>query len=232
MGVNESIQTNEKYFGFRIYKLIPNGPLEKANLKILEDFIIPPEEMYLKKMPFCDWVKEKADQTITLTIYSLSKRSTKQIEIKVNPVGSSEGFLGGSVRYENYITAQKKVLHVIKVKENSFAKDKLEMKENEDFLVALRPNQGDINTLNKSIGNPLELFSDMIKANIGKECDFYIYNSKRGGRCITAQIDNNGYFEMGCDVAYGKLHEFPFEDDLENEEKKKLKEEMGELQMI
>ena len=84
MGGAESVQTNEKHNGFRIYKLIPNGPLEKANLKIIDDFIIPPEELFLKKIPFCDWVKEKAEQTIKLQIYSLSKRAIKEIEIKVN----------------------------------------------------------------------------------------------------------------------------------------------------
>ena len=232
MGGAESVQSNEKYNGFRIYKLIPNGPLEKSNLKIIDDFIIPPEELFLKKIPFCDWVKEKADQTIKLQIYSLSKRAIKEIEIKVNPIGSPEGFLGGSVRFENYQTAQRKVLHVLKVKDNFFAKEKLGLTPFEDYLIALRPNKGDILTLNKAIGNPLELFSEMIKVNLGKECEFYIYNKTKGGRCVNAKIIGDGSFELGCDVAYGKLHEFPFDEDDMNEETKKLREEMGEMQNI
>ena len=232
MGGAESVQSNEKYNGFRIYKLIPNGPLEKSNLKIIDDFIIPPEELFLKKIPFCDWVKEKADQTIKLQIYSLSKRAIKEIEIKVNPIGSPEGFLGGSVRFENYQTAERKVLHALKVKEKSFAKEQLGLTPFEDYLIAIRPNKGDILSLNKTIGNPLELFSEMIKANLGKECEFYIYNKNKGGRCVTAKIAGDGSFELGCDVAYGKLHEFPFDEDDNNEEKKKLREEMGEMQII
>ena len=50
MGVNESVQLNEKYFGFRIYNLIPNGPLSKSGVNIIDDFIIPPEDMYIKKL--------------------------------------------------------------------------------------------------------------------------------------------------------------------------------------
>ena len=231
MGVNESVQLNEKYFGFRIYNLIPNGPLSKSGVNIIDDFIIPPEDMYIKKLPFSDWIKEKADQTIPLTIYSLSKRAKKEIQVKVNPLGSKEGLLGGSVRYENYTTAPKNVLHVLKVNNNSFAKDKLDLQEKEDYLMALRPIQGDIITLNRANSNPLELFGAMIKQNIGKECDFFIFNRKRGGRAVTAQIDNNQFFEMGCDVAFGKLHEYPYEQ-RNSEESQKLKEESGEIENI
>ena len=144
MGGAESAQSNEKYNRLRIYKLIPNGPLEKSNLKIIDDFIIPPEELFLKKIPFCDWVKEKADQTIKLQIYSLSKRAIKEIETKVNPIGSPEGFLGGSVRFENYQTAERKVLYALKKKKKSFAKEQLGLTPFEDYLIAIRPNKGDI----------------------------------------------------------------------------------------
>lgn len=231
MGVNESVQIDEKYFGFRIYNLIPNGPLAKSGINIIDDFIIPPEEIYVKKLPFSDWIKEKAAQTIPLTIYSLSKRTRRDIQVKVNPLGSKEGLLGGSVRYENYTTASKNVLHVLKVNKNSFAKEKLNLTEKEDYLIALRPLQGDIITLNRINNNPLELFGAMIKQNIGKECEFFIYNRKKGGRAVTAQIDNNQFFEMGCDVAFGKIHEYPY-DLRTSEESQKLKEESGDIENI
>lgn len=232
MGVNESIPTNEKHFGFRVYNLIPNGPLQKAKINTLDDFLLPPEEMFTKKIRFADWIKEKAGTTITLNIYSLSKRKITPVSILVNPLGSEEGFLGGSVRFENYITAEKKLLHVIKVKANSFSETCLHLEEGSDYLIALRPDQDKILTLNEANHNPLELFSEMLKTNINKKCDFYIYNVHKGGRCVTAQIENNPYFEMGCDVAYGKLHEFPIAVSEMDDELKKLKEQMGEMQNV
>lgn len=232
MGVNESVPTNEKYFGFRIYNIIPNGPLHKANVHPLDDFMLPPEEMFTRKIRFADWIKEKAGTSITLNIYSLSKRKITPISIQVNSLGNEEGFLGGSVRFENYITAEKKLLHVIKVKSHSFAETKLSLEEGNDFLIALRPEQDKILTLNEINHNPLELFSEMIKANIGKRCDFYIYNINKGGRCVSVQIDNDAYFEMGCDVAYGKLHEFPIAPSEMDSEMKKHREQMGDMQNI
>lgn len=128
------------------------------------------------------------------------------------------------MRYENYITAEKKLLHVLKVKSNSFSETKLHLEEGNDYLIALRPDHDKILTLNEvNHNNPLELFSKMIKANKGKECDFNIYNKYKGSRCISATIDN----EMGCDVAYGMLHEFPLSSSSngDDDEKEKFREQ-------
>ena len=233
MGVNESISSsNNKHFGFRLYNVIPNGPLHKAHINPLDDFMLPPEEMLTKNIPFSEWIKNKAGTNITLNIYSLSKRKTTPISIQVNSLGNEEGFLGGSVRFENYITAEKKLLHVLKVKSNSFSETQLHLEEGNDYLIALRPDHDKILTLNEAIPNPLELFSKMIKANKGKECDFYIYNKHKGSRCVSAVIDNNSHFELGCDVAYGMLHEFPISsnelsDNDDDDEKRKLREQQG-----
>jgi hypothetical protein len=234
MGANESLSSSSstnKHFGFRIYNIIPNGPLHKANITPLDDFMLPPEEMFTKNIPFSEYIKNKAGTNITLNIYSLSKRGITPISLQVNPIGSEDGFLGGSVRYENYITAEKKLLHVLKVKSNSFSETKLHLEEGNDYLIALRPDHDKILTLNEvNHNNPLELFSKMIKANKGKECDFYIYNKYKGSRCISATIDNNDtHFEMGCDVAYGMLHEFPLSSSTndidDDDEKEKLREQ-------
>ena len=50
MGINESIPIDEKNFGFRLYKVFPNGPLDKVGLKEIENFLIPPEEIYKRQM--------------------------------------------------------------------------------------------------------------------------------------------------------------------------------------
>ena len=113
---------------------------------------------------------------------------------------------------------------------NSFSKNELHLDELNDYLIAIKPEDGDFQTLNGSNENPLKAFSQIIKNNIGKKCNFYIYNKKIGAKDICVNIPNDQMFEMGCDVAFGKLHEFPF---LSNEKKnydeeKELKYDMDE----
>jgi hypothetical protein len=220
MGLNVSVPINSDLFGFRIYKLVPNGPLSKAKIKEIEDFIIPPKEIYEKNIPFDEWIKSNANKLLTLEIYSILKRKFFYIEIQTNPEGSKEGYLGASVRYENFIDAHKKVLHVLEIKKDSFADKILKLEENNDYLIAIKPEKGDILSLNsKNDVTPLELFTEMIKFNIGKECEFYIYNVKNGARFVKCKIPDDEFFELGCNVAYGKIHEFPID---ENEDKTQI----------
>ena len=234
MGITESMKTNYKEYGFRIYKTIPGFPLDKANLKILEDFIIPPEEMFKEKITFLDWIKSKAGQTIKVKTYNLKDKKVKEIDLSVMPEGTKEGYLGGSVKMENMIMASKRLLHVISVKPNSFSEKNLGLIADEDYLIAMRPVKEEICSLNQpSELNKHELFRNMIMNNLGKKCEFYIYNKYKGGRCIISQIDNDDYFELGCDVAFGRIHQFPSNEELElDSENKKLREENGETEDI
>ncbi len=229
MGVNESNIKNDKESGFRIYKIINGGPLDKAGLKILDDFLIPPEELYKKNISFLNWIKENENKTIKLNYYSISKRKILPIEIQLNNSDDKNGILGGTINYENFSKAYKKVLHVIKVKDNSFSKETLHLDELNDYFIALKSENGDFETLNKNLNNenPLKSFSNIIKRNLGKKCEFFIYNKRIGGRIINTIIPNNNKFELGCDVAFGMLHEIPFisSDKNKEDEAKKLKNE-------
>ena len=145
-----------------------------------------------------------------------------------NKSTDKNGILGGTVNYENYSTAFKKVLHVIKVKDNSFSKDYLHLDELNDYLIALKSEDNKLQTLNNNLSegeNLLKIFSHIIKKNIGRKCDFYIYNKRNGGRIVNTIIPNSKKFELGCDVAFGMLHEIPFISSDKNveDEAKKLK---------
>jgi hypothetical protein len=229
MGTKEIISSKDKNFGFRLYKIIPGGPLDKAGLKILDYFIIPPEEIIKRNISFSDYLKEKENQLIKVNIFSVSLRKIFPVEIQLNKSTDKNGILGGTVNYENYSTAFKKVLHVIKVKDNSFSKETLHLDELNDYFIALKSENGDFETLNKNLNNenPLKSFSNIIKRNLGKKCEFFIYNKRIGGRIINTIIPNNNKFELGCDVAFGMLHEIPFisSDKNKEDEAKKLKNE-------
>jgi hypothetical protein len=213
MGITESTVLDEKYFGFRVYKLVQGGPLQSAGLKELEDFIIPPKEVFESKMPFYEFIKLNQNMPLNLQIYSLTRHIFYDITItpnlEWNAEGKAEGYLGAGVRYENWKTASTNVLRVVKVKSNQPAHLILNLIPNEDFIIALRPTGKDIFSLNKDHSDPLTLFTECIKEWVGSEVEFYIYNIKNGARHVKINLESNNGEILGCDVAYGKLHEFP-----------------------
>ena len=68
MRVFEETSSNGSQFSFRIYKLIKDSPLEKAGVKEMIDFIIPPDEVLNQNIT--DWILFLADKTIKMKIYS------------------------------------------------------------------------------------------------------------------------------------------------------------------
>ena len=213
MGGSEDIPSSSYQSGFRIYKLIKEGPLAKGGAKEFIDFIIPPPQVLDKPNSFNDWILSISDKTITLKLYSLLYRNFRYIEIKTNPSGSKDGILGASVKYENFENADKNLLHIISVSENSFAKNKLGLIPEDDYIIAAKPVNTPIIPLNKAEFNPIEILNIIINSNIGKEISFFIYNIKNGPRIVETKIEkgeNDEKFILGCDVAYGALHGFPF----------------------
>jgi hypothetical protein len=217
MGTESPI--NPYQYGFRIYHLLKNGPLEKIGCKSLSDFIIPPPDLIPKKINFIDYLKINAGKEIKLTIFSLLSRKSKIISIKCNEKNSNDGIIGASVNFENFVNAHKNVLHITKVKEYSFASVELKLKENEDFIIAVKPKEHEIISLNQENCDPLTVLGNIVQANKGNECEFFIYNRRNGGRSVVTKIGESSDFKVGIEAAYGALHEFPYEEERENNNK-------------
>ena len=209
MGIIEDDHPDPKLFGLRIYQLIPGGPLEKSGVKSLSDFIIPPQEVQSNNIKFDEWVHTHANQEIKLSIYSLLSRTFRDIKLKTNELGNKDGILGASVNKENWSTAHKNVLHIISVEENSFAKKELGLISNDDYIIAVRPRTPPIISLNKENFNPLEILGEVVRKNKGEFLKFYIYNKIKGPREVSVIIGNEDDFVLGCEGAFGALHEFP-----------------------
>ena len=130
--------------------------------------------------------------------------------------GNSKSLIGANVRYENWAVAHKNVLRVIKVNENSPLKENLI--PGDDFVIALRKKDHEIISLNQEEKDPLSFFSDSIEAMIGEEIQIFVYNivTKYKSFYIKLLKKENGEI-LGCDLAYGSLHEFPQEITLNNE---------------
>lgn len=212
MGIVESSSLDQQYFGFRIYRLFDDGPLKRTGVCELEDFIIPPEDVVYNSIPFTDFIKQSINKEITLRVFNLKRRNFKEIQVtpSTNWGDGKHGALGASVRYENYVSAHKNILRVLKVNQNSLA-HMIQLIPGEDFIIALRPENEDIISLNSNLNkDPLTIFKTIIKDCLGKNVDIYIYHEKLGARVkrVLLECKENGEI-MGCDVAYGKIHEFP-----------------------
>ena len=209
MGLMESSPEDSKKYGLRIYTIIKNGPLDKGGAKELTDFIIPPYEIYNNQINFQDWVKSHANQEITLSLYSLLTKKFREIKIITNPLGSKDGILGVSVKKENWTIANKNALHIISVKENSFAQKELGLTPLDDYIIGVKSKTTSIIPLNQDDFSPLEIMGEVIRKNKGKLIKFYIYNKKKGARDVTVTIGEDYYFSLGCEGAFGTLHMFP-----------------------
>ena len=235
----DSSPEDSKKYGLRIYTIIKNGPLDKGGARELTDFIIPPDEMYNNQINFQDWVKSHANQEITLSLYSLLTKKFREIKIITNPVGSKDGILGASVKKENWTIANKNVLHITSVAENSFAQKELGLIPLDDYIIGVKSKTTPIIPLNQDDFSPLEILGEVIRKNRGKLIKFYIYNKKKGARDVTVTIGDDYYFSLGCEGAFGALHMFPsletsvskLENNIEESEKliKEIKETINDI---
>ena len=230
MGNKEAKKKEHKFqkdYGFRIYKIYNNSPLKMLGVKELSDFIIPPKELGSFDLTFEYWLKEKINEKINIKIYSLLTRKMKEFEITVTENDNKGGILGCEVNYENFISAQTKLLHVMSIKNKSFSQDNVYLIKDQDYIIGMKSlNDGKLYSLNNDKFKELIIeFSDVLSKNKGKDCELYVYNVKRGAKVILIKIPNNKKFSLGCDVAYGKIHEFPMKNENdEDEEKKGLKD--------
>lgn len=217
MGITSSSQIDNKFFGFRLYKIFENGPLAESNLTILDNFIIPPEDVLSNRISFTEYIKKNINKKINLQIYSVIKRFLYTIEVTPrNDWGDQKsGFLGACVRYENWSTAHTNILRVIKVKENSVSDKILKLIPFEDYIISIRPDDKDFITLNKEASDPLTIFQEVLQDNISNIIEIFIYNIKTGPRSVKFFLEQKNGEVLGCDVAYGKLHELPM---IHNEE--------------
>ena len=221
----ENSDEDIRKYGLRIYTIIKNGPLDKGGAKELSDFIIPSEEVMTRQMNFEEWVQTHANQEVTISLYSLLTKKFRDIKITTNPIGSKEGVLGASVKKENWTIANKKVLHITSVVENSFAQKELKLIPFEDYIIGVKLKSQPIIPLNQEEFSPLDILMEVIRKHKGNMMKFYIYNKNNGARDVTVTIGNDYYFTLGCEGAFGALHMFPSLDSNDN----KIEETKGEL---
>lgn len=208
MGTTES--TMEKnHYGFRIYKIYKNSPLEQAGLRELEDFIIPPDGFVDENLKL--YLNKNLNKNIDLLIFNLKSKCFNKVSVtpSLSWGEGKKGCLGAIVSLENYQTAHFRLLRVLKVKENSIS-NKIGLMPNEDYIIGIKPkSQEEIIPLNSKDSDPFSLLFDVIKSNLKKTVEFYVYNSKNGSKCLDVFLNIKKGEILGCDIGWGKCNEFP-----------------------
>ncbi len=219
--VESQLEDDPKYTGFRIYKIFKDGPISFSEAKVIEDFIIPPREV-TNYMSFIEFLKQNENKLTELTLYSIKKRCFHKISITPhsNWGEGRSGFIGASVRLENWSTGHKNLIKVLNVKPDSIA-EKAGIKSTEDWIIAVKPIDDDIFSLNVSANDPLTNFTYLMDKFKGKNVELIMYNLYTGVKYVELFLNENE--RLGCDVGYGKLHEFVKES---NDESKRNKEKL------
>ena len=219
MGTVESHSEEEsRFFGYRIYKIFNGGPISQTIAKELEDFIIPPAEVFEHKIEYIDYIKGFENKEMEINLYSLKKRCFHKVTIVPNlSWGEGKlGLIGASVRLEKWSTAHKNLVRVLSVIPNSIAEN-VGIKALEDYIISIRPQNEDIYTLNVENEDPFSHFSNLINKFRNKKIELIIYNNKTGTKLVNLVLKDQDV--LGCELGYGKLHEFVKEAEKELKDK-------------
>ena len=211
---NTDSKLDKKSSGYRIYKLFQEGPLYKAGLRELEDFIIPPMEINEFDNDIREFLIKNLEKEIDLKIYNIKCKKFSYIKVtpSLNWKKSGIGFLGANICYENYIKAEINLLRVLKVSPNTLS-HKIELIPSEDYIIGVKPEKDNIIPLNSNNGtDPILLFKNILKTNSKRNIELYIYNSKKGPKEIKLNLAMKINENFGCEVIYGREHEFPLDE--------------------
>ena len=210
MGNGDSI-VEKKFYAFRIYKLIEDGPLFKSGLRELEDFIIPPALFNNNEYEIREYLNKCLEKEIDLKIYNLNTKNFSFVKVTPSLTWkkAEKGCLGAIICYENYLNAENNLLRIISVISNTLC-DKIGLIPYEDYIIGVKPHKEHIISLNSPQGtDPIILFTNVLKTNIKRDIQLYVYNSKIGAKIIKLNLALKKGEIFGCDVIYGNGHEFP-----------------------
>lgn len=208
--------TKVSSYGYRVIKVAPDSPAQRAGLVEFLDFIIDissPNDQTPFSGNYTDFfkiVQNSEDQPATMKVYNMLYRKTRVVTITPSKKWTdADSLLGALVRYEEYATAHERVLRIAKVHLNS--------------PVAVAGLQPDTDYI---LGTPQYLYTDLnelakfIEMTQEKETikslEIYIYSSQTNTVRSTLLIPNKnwgGQGYLGCEFALGILNQLPHLED-------------------
>lgn len=209
-------ENREGSYGYRVMKVAPGSPAQKAGLIEFLDFIIDLSSAN-EHLPFTgnytDFfkiVQNCEDQQATMKVYNMLYRKTRVITIVPSKKWeNSDSLLGALVRYEEYATAHERVLRISEVYPNSPA-----------AISGIQPRVDYI------LGTPQYLYTDLnelanfIEMTQEKETikslELYLFSSQTNSVRSTLILPNRnwgGQGLLGCEFGLGILNFLPQLDD-------------------
>lgn len=203
-------------YGYRVIKVAPDSPAQRAGLVEFLDFIVDissPNDQTPFSGNYTDFfkiVQNSEDQPATMKVYNMLYRKTRVVSITPSKKwNDADSLLGALVRYEEYATAHERVLRIATVHANSPVAVAGLQPETDYILGTPQYLYTDLNELAKFIEMTQE------KETI-KSLEIYIYSSQTNTVRSTLLIPNKnwgGQGYLGCEFALGILNQLPHLED-------------------
>ncbi|CDW87852.1 UNKNOWN [Stylonychia lemnae] len=191
-----------KDYAYRVIKIQPGSPAEKAGLLEFFDFILYNPELnngeLLSELFFKNMTKE-----VELEVYNFMTSSVRKVKIVPKKLANSQNYIGADLKFENYTNAHLYVYRLYDVQENSPAfYAELGINIGIDYLIAIN---------DQTQFQQVSQIGDFLIERIGQQVNMTIYNNKTKSLrqvIITPRNDWGGHGILGCHLIQDKILEF------------------------
>lgn len=136
-----------------------------------------------------------------MTVYNIKNKSFREVTLRPSRDWPGEGLLGVIIKFDSYQGAEESLCHVLEVESNSPA-ELAGLEADNDYLL------GSAEVAFKDT----ELLSNVLRANIDRPIEVYVYNCVSDEVRIVVLMPNadwGGQGILGANVAHGILHVLP-----------------------
>eukprot|EP00826_Nyctotherus_ovalis_P012484 TRINITY_DN13307_c0_g1_i4.p2 TRINITY_DN13307_c0_g1~~TRINITY_DN13307_c0_g1_i4.p2 ORF type:complete len:205 (+),score=56.19 TRINITY_DN13307_c0_g1_i4:155-769(+) len=192
MGAN----ANTEGLGYRITSIDPDSPLSNLGIEPMLDFIVYADVV----TPFEEYLSNNENKETTIKLYNIVTREFRELTATPRK-WQGEGLLGVNVRFEDYVTAHARAIHVLNFYVNS-PLHKAGFVNYKDYILGT----------DESGFDSIEQFKKCIASHDKKDVTLWVYNAEeRKVRKTTLRPDKDwgGQGMLGGDIGFGALHSLP-----------------------
>lgn len=216
MGNNPSHQFDGcTTLGYRVLGVQPNSPASRAGLVSFFDFLVgvngqllfdngehsDPSGDYFEDLDFIAILKDHVEKEIELLVWNIKNKTQRFITLTPSTNWDGTGLLGVTIRMDDYMTAEEKLLRVVDVKPGSPAA-KAGLTPKIDYLLG---------TTMESFEDE-DVLADVLYENEDQVLEIYVYNTETDVVRVVTIIPTlkwGGEGLLGAEVGRGYLHVLP-----------------------
>lgn len=197
-----------KEYGFRVHRVEPNSPGQKAGLQSILDYIVVVNGVRLDTDDgvFIKMIQENKGKELRLVVFNTHTLRTRETILTPSDTWGGTGLLGITIRFDVTQAVEKHTLHVLNVYPQSPA-SAAGLDAYNDYILGV----GDL-----LFSGPDE-FGEIVQCNCNRPVRLYVFNARSEDVreiMITPDRSWGGDGCLGCGVGSGYLHSLPRRRDL------------------